>query len=188
MRSRGWWNNSTRDSQLRSPACAGPLLWLLPLPSGVSVQGFLCLGFWSVTVHDHTDRAAHIQMHTPTHALAHSFLHTLTLAPMHTHVCAHAYILTPLMLTPLCTHKCTPSRACRRKAISWRRTALGVCTLRLKFAHTGPEVPGSRGLSFLISLPCHSISIRGAGHVWVIIPGSLPAGTSGSSNSNCASL
>ena len=61
-----------------------------------------------------------------------------------------------LMLTPLCTHKCTPSRACRRKAIRWRRTAFCVCTLRLKSAHTGlAEVPGSQGLSFLISLPQH---------------------------------
>lgn len=108
-------------------------------------------------MHDHTDTCcSYTNAHTLTHALAHSsYTHS------HLHPCTHMYALMltyslTLMLTPLCTHKCTPSRACRRKAISWRRTALGVCTLRLKFAHTGPaEVPGSQGLSFLISLPQH---------------------------------
>ena len=122
--------------------CSGSCLCPREFPSRFPLSGRLVNYSARARIH-----AAHVHMHTPSLALAHS-------SYTHSHPCTHMYTLMlthslTLMLTPPCTHKCTPSSACRRKAIRWRRkdsmwclhSEVKVCS---HWPSRGPRLPGTQ--------------------------------------------
>lgn len=112
--------------------CPREFLSRIPLPGGP--------GNYSAGAHTHmplTYTCIHSSSHM--HACSHTSTRlTHTHIHLHTHIYTRAYTHTR-MLTPPCTHKCMPSRAYRRRAVRWRRTAFGVTRSEVSLLTLGQQ-------------------------------------------------